>query len=123
MLRDLVLHDILGSIKANLEVGNITEADAEELKELTLQLYQHIYQHYDVLGGSGDMKQLLEGALELSGDKYRNEISELKEKLAASEARAEAEKAKAEAEVEKAKAEAEAELHKLRKELEELKKK
>ena len=109
-LQDLVLRDIIGSIKANLEVGNITEEDAEELKELTLQLYQHIYQHYDVLGGNNDMKELLEGAMVLPGDKYRDEISELKAEIARIQEREEAEKAKAEEEIQK-----------LRKELEELK--
>lgn len=94
-LQDLVLHDIIGSIKANLDVGNITEDDADELKELTLQLYQHIYQHYEVLGGNDDMKQLIEGAMELPGDKYRNEIAELKEE----KARILEEKEKADAEI------------------------
>lgn len=78
LLQNLILSDIIGSIKANLNVGNITETDAEELKELTLRLYEHIYQNYEELGGHRDMKQLIEGALELPGDKYRNEIEELK---------------------------------------------
>ena len=106
-LQELVLHDIIGSIKANLEVGNITENDAEELKELTLQLYKHIYQQYDKLGGGDHMKQLIEGAMELPGDKYRNEISELKEKLAEAAREKAEEVAKVKAEAEKAKAEAE----------------
>ena len=28
------VHDIMGSVKANLQVGNITEDDAEQLREL-----------------------------------------------------------------------------------------
>ena len=102
-LQELVLNDIIGSIKANIAVGNITEEDADELKELTLKLYQNIYQYYEVLGGSDEMKQLIEGAMELPGDKYRNEIAELKEK----NAKAEADKEKAEAEIQRLKKELE----------------
>lgn len=81
LLQNLILDDIIGSIRANLEVGNITQTDAEELKELTLRLYEHIYQHYEELGGRQNMKQLIEGALELPGDKYRNKIEELEEEI------------------------------------------
>ncbi|MDD3402916.1 MAG: hypothetical protein PHQ72_06125 [Hespellia sp.] len=45
LLQNLILNDIIGSIKANLTVGNITKRDADELISLTLQLYEHIYQH------------------------------------------------------------------------------
>lgn len=63
LLQNLILNDIIGSIKANLTVGNITKRDADELISLTLQLYEHIYQHYDELGGGHKLRQLLEGAL------------------------------------------------------------
>lgn len=79
LLQDLIMNDILGSIKANLMVGNITADDAAQLRELTLELYNHIYSHYEELGGCADMKPLLDGAIELPLDKYRIRIDELEQ--------------------------------------------
>ncbi|MDD3360722.1 MAG: hypothetical protein PHW34_03525 [Hespellia sp.] len=120
-LQKLILNDIIGSIKANLEVGNITVDDATELKELTLELYEHLYQHYEELGGYQEMKELLEGAMELPLDKYRIQIDELKrevETIKADKAKVEADKAKAEAD----KAEADEEIQMLKKKLADLQK-
>ena len=94
-LQKLILHDIIGSINANVEVGNITEEDGAELKELTHELYQHISQHYEELGGQ-EMKQLLEGAMELPLDKYRIQIDELKEELEETRRKAETDKERVE---------------------------
>ncbi|MDD3416381.1 MAG: hypothetical protein PHY47_20655 [Lachnospiraceae bacterium] len=79
LLRELIINDILSSVKANLTVGNITADDASQLRELTLQLYNHVYSHYEELGGYAVMKPLLEGAIELPLDKYRIRIDELDE--------------------------------------------
>ena len=79
-LQKLLLDDILSSIEANLTVGNITADDAHQLRELTIQLFDHVYQNYDELGGYTNMKPLLDGALELPLDKYRMRIDELEEK-------------------------------------------
>ena len=115
LLQKLVLSDIIGSIKANLQVGNITENDAAELKELTLELFHHIYQHYEELGGYQDMKELLEGAMELPLDKYRIRIDELENELREVKAKAEADKAKVESDMA-------AEIQLLRKQLADLQK-
>ena len=88
ILQNLISDDILSSIKANLTVGNITVDDASQLRELTLQLYEHIYKHYEELGGYTDMKPLLDGALELPFDKYRIRIDELEQEKASIEERA-----------------------------------
>ena len=85
MLQDLIMNDILCSIGANLTFGNITKDDASQLRELTLQLYDHIYSNYEQLGGFDDMKPLLEGALELPLDKYRIRIDELEQEKASLE--------------------------------------
>ena len=68
-----------------------------------MQLYDHIYHHYEELGGYEDMKPLLPGALELPSDKYRIRIEELEERLEAEKQKAKAEKQKAEAKVERLK--------------------
>ncbi len=81
LLKSLILDDIIGSVKANLQVGNIADDDANQLIELTRQLYEHIYLHYEEIGGSCDMKPLLEGAMELPMDKYRIRIDELEAQL------------------------------------------
>lgn len=88
-----------------MQVGNITTDDANQLKELTKRLYEHIYASYEKLGGYADMKPLLNGAIELPLDKYRIRIDEL-----------EAEKTKAEAREK----EIEAENQKLRERIKEL---
>ncbi|MCD8398494.1 MAG: hypothetical protein LUD12_15180 [Lachnospiraceae bacterium] len=76
-LKKLIESDILGSIQANLQVGNITVDDYNQLLELSNTLYQQIILQYQKKGGSKDMKPLLPGALELPNDKYRFRIDEL----------------------------------------------
>ncbi len=46
-LKNLIWHDILGSIEDNLYLGNITELDAQKLKGYVQRLYEHIYSHYE----------------------------------------------------------------------------
>lgn len=92
-LQNLIENDILGSIKANFQVGNITRDDADQLIEMTNLLYQHICDHYEELKGAGEMKPLLDGAMELPLDKYRIQIDQLE----AEKAQTEAEKAEIEA--------------------------
>ena len=46
-LKNLIQNDIIGSIKKNLDAGNITADDARRLRRLTQQLYDHIYSHYE----------------------------------------------------------------------------
>ncbi len=78
-MQKLITEDIIESIKANQVVGNITQDDANELMGLTRELFHHIYEHYEELGGVRDMKPLLDGAMELPTDKYRRRIDELEE--------------------------------------------
>ncbi|MCD8348614.1 MAG: bZIP transcription factor [Lachnospiraceae bacterium] len=81
-LKNFIESDILGSIKANLQVGNIMLEDYNQLLELTNELYQQILLQYQKKGGSEDMKPLLPGALELPNDKYRFQIDELETEVA-----------------------------------------
>ncbi|MCD7957717.1 MAG: hypothetical protein LUG93_18605 [Lachnospiraceae bacterium] len=76
-LKNFIDSDILGSIKANLQVGNIDLDDYNQLLELLNQLYQQIILQYQKKGGDKDMKPLLPGAMELPNDKYRFRIDEL----------------------------------------------
>ncbi|MDD3403782.1 MAG: hypothetical protein PHQ72_10565 [Hespellia sp.] len=92
-LQNLIENDILGSIKANFQVGNITRDDADQLIEMTNLLYQHICDYYEELKGAEEMKPLLDGAMELPLDKYRIQIDQLE----AEKAEVEAEKAEVEA--------------------------
>ncbi|MDC7288341.1 hypothetical protein NXH76_11060 [Blautia schinkii] len=113
-LQKLIQNDIIYSIEANLKVGNITLEDADQLRELTRQLYDHLYAHYFEIGGCEEMKPLLEGAMELPGDKYRIRIDELEQRGR----QLEAERAKAEEECERLRKENE-EYQRLKKENEE----
>ncbi|MCC8043975.1 MAG: hypothetical protein LIP12_00550 [Clostridiales bacterium] len=76
-MKNFIDSDILGSIKANLQVGNIDLDDYNQLLELLKQLYQQIILQYQKKGGDKDMKPLLPGAMELPNDKYRFRIDEL----------------------------------------------
>ncbi|MCD8011936.1 MAG: hypothetical protein LUG99_01925 [Lachnospiraceae bacterium] len=76
-MKKFIDSDILGSIKANLEVGNINLDDYNQLLELLNKLYQQIIQQYQRKGGDKEMKPLLPGAMELPNDKYRFRIDEL----------------------------------------------
>lgn len=54
-LKNLLEHDILDSINDNLRVGNITVADAQQLKSYTHLLYNHLYSHYEEMELFNDM--------------------------------------------------------------------
>ena len=54
-LKNLLQHDILGSINDNLRAGNITIADAQQLKSYTHLLYNHLYSHYAEMENFNDM--------------------------------------------------------------------
>jgi hypothetical protein len=54
-LISLIQDDIMGSIKKNLEVGNITKDDARKLSAYTQLLYRYIYARYEELEDVSDM--------------------------------------------------------------------
>ena len=119
-MQKLIQNDMLGSVEANLKVGNITEDDANQLLTLTNQLYEYLYEEAFEKVGCQDMKPLLEGALELPIDKYLIEIDELKADKEKLEAKLEDEAAKAKAEKEAAEIKSDAQIEKLRQRIREL---
>ncbi len=46
-LQNLIQTDIIGSINKNVALGNISMDDARRLRNLTGQLYDHLYAHYE----------------------------------------------------------------------------
>ena len=82
LLQEELKHDIIGSIEANVQFGNITVDDAKQLLELTELLYAHICADLEKVGGCKKMKPLLDGAIELPNDKYRFRIDELEKEIA-----------------------------------------
>lgn len=81
VLQEEIRNDIIRSIKANLQFGNITTDDANQLLELTNFLYEHIQRDFVKSGGRNDMNPLLPGAIELPNDKYRFRIDELEKEI------------------------------------------
>lgn len=82
-MKKFIDSDILGSIKANLEVGNITLDDYNQLLELLNKLYQQIVLQYQRKGGDKEMKPLLPGAkLEAENAMLADEKAVLSEKNA-----------------------------------------
>ena len=66
-LKNLICHDIIESIEANVSAGNITVSVGRKLKRITLQLYRHIYEKYDEIEEAG-VNQIVEEALVLDID-------------------------------------------------------
>lgn len=56
-LKKLITDDILGSIDVNMELGNISAADALHLKSATRSLYDYIYSDFDDMEVIDDMDQ------------------------------------------------------------------
>ncbi len=82
-MQDEIRHDIIDSIEANLQAGNLTPDDAGQLLDLTSLLYEHIQNHFceKRKGEVIDVKPLFPGTIELPNDKYRFQIAELKEEI------------------------------------------
>ena len=80
-LKKLIQNDIVGSISANLQVGNILVDDAKQLIELVNILFHHIYEKCMESRGVEEVSRLLEGAIELPGDELRSQIWDLEDQL------------------------------------------
>ena len=74
-LKKLLMHDIIGTIDENLKAGNIELSDANQLKDLTVKLYRHLYANYEEMEVDG-VNELLEGALETDFDKMIKEYEQ-----------------------------------------------
>lgn len=83
-LKYLVTHDIIGSIEVNVKAGNITPTDGHKLKNMTLQLYHHIYDRYQEVSDEG-VSEAVEEALILDIDviemEHKKELREKEQKI------------------------------------------
>jgi hypothetical protein len=79
-LKNLIKNDIIGSIEANYQAGNITLEDNLRLKELTHRLYLYIYGDYE---GMEDITQMTDESLMLDIDiiekQHEEEIAKITE--------------------------------------------
>lgn len=76
-LKNLVVNDIIGTIRRNEEVGNLSSIDSINLIDLTSKLYMQIYSTYKEMGEF--TMRLFDQSMELAGDKYEKTIEELEE--------------------------------------------
>jgi len=76
-LQNLVVNDIIYSIRRNEAVGNISHTDALDLIELTTKLYMKIYSKYKEL--EAFTMRLCDQSLELISDKYEKTVEELED--------------------------------------------
>lgn len=76
-LQRLVVDDIIGAIRRNEEVGNLSSIDAINLIDLTSKLYMQIYSKYKEMGEF--TMRLFDQSMELAGDKYEKSVEELQE--------------------------------------------
>ena len=76
-LKNLVVNDIIHSIRKNEEVGNISHTDSLDLIELTTKLYMKIYSKYKEL--EAFTMRLCDQSLGLISDKYEKTVEELED--------------------------------------------
>ena len=74
-LQELVVNDIISTIRKNEEVGNLSSIDAINLIDLTSKLYMQIYAKYKEMGEF--TMRLFDQSMELAGDKYEKTVEEL----------------------------------------------
>ena len=79
-LQNLVMDDIIATIRKNEEVGNLSSIDAINLIDLTSKLYMQIYSKYKEMGEF--TMRLFDQSMELAGDKYEKTVEELQEENA-----------------------------------------
>ena len=79
-LQNLVVNDIISTIRKNEEVGNLSSIDAINLIDLTSKLYMQIYAKYKEMGEF--TMRLFDQSMELAGDKYEKTVEELEEENA-----------------------------------------
>ena len=79
-LQNLVMNDIMITIRKNEEVGNLSSIDAINLIDLTSKLYMQIYSKYKEMGEF--TMRLFDQSMELAGDKYEKTVEELQEENA-----------------------------------------
>ena len=79
-LQNLVMNDIISTIRKNEEVGNLSSIDAINLIDLTSKLYMQIYAKYKEMGEF--TMRLFDQSMELAGDKYEKSVEELEEEIA-----------------------------------------
>ena len=78
-LQNLVVNDIIESIRRNVEVGNVSHTDGLDLIELTTKLYMKIYSKYKEL--EDFTMRLCDQSLELISDKYEKTVEELEDEV------------------------------------------
>ena len=71
-LKKLLVYDIIGTIDRNLKLGNIEMSDANQLKNLTVRLYRHLYANYEEMKVAG-VNDMVDDVLELEIDKVIEE--------------------------------------------------
>ena len=76
-LQNLVVNDIISTIRKNEEVGNLSSIDAINLIDLTSKIYMQIYAKYKEMGEF--TMRLFDQSMELAGDKYEKSVEELEE--------------------------------------------
>ena len=78
-LQRLVVDDIIGTIRKNEEIGNLSSIDAINLIDLTSKLYMQIYSKYKEMGEF--TMRLFDQSMELAGDKYEKTVEELQDEV------------------------------------------
>ena len=76
-MQRLVVNDIIGTIRKNEAIGNLSSTDALDLIEMTTKLYMKIYSRYKEL--EEFTMRMIDQSLELTSDKYEKTVEELQD--------------------------------------------
>ena len=83
-LKDLICHDKIGKITENIAAGNLSVSDGRKLKQITLQLYRHLYKDYKELEKAG-VNDMVDDAMVLDIDiieyEHQKEIETISKEL------------------------------------------
>ena len=83
-LKELIQYDIIETIQENVAAGNLTVSEGRKLKQISLQLYRHIYEKYDEMEETG-VNKMVEDAMILDIDvielEHKRELRQLEKTL------------------------------------------
>lgn len=72
-LQTFILHDILKTIKKNVDAGILTELDSIRLWEITYKLYEYLYSDYDAFKVKGGLNDMIDDNFTLEVDRLYRE--------------------------------------------------
>ncbi|NCB94664.1 MAG: hypothetical protein EOM40_19255 [Clostridia bacterium] len=84
-MKNYILNDILNVINENVNLGNLTLADGNRLRNLIAQLYRYLYADYEECQKVGINEMVEEGLvleMDIIEDRHRKELQQREREVA-----------------------------------------